>query len=153
MVARTTGRIILRNPNGNLCVAYLNWNDDRWVVNFNRVANDWNDNDRLARCQSLHAVTPAKVREFTFERIVNFLSNRQALCRRKKVSARVRHICLRLFPLLPREPSQKISGCPVCGLIAIKNLIYLRVLCIARSKQVPKYLRIIRLFFCRACSA
>jgi len=36
---------------GDLCVAYLGWDDDRWVVDFDRVASDWDDDDRLARCK------------------------------------------------------------------------------------------------------
>jgi hypothetical protein len=55
VVARTTGRIILRNPNGNLYVAYLNRNDDGWYLNWNYLDNDWNDNDRLARSNSLRS--------------------------------------------------------------------------------------------------
>jgi hypothetical protein len=46
---------LLRDSDGNLNVAYLNWNDDRWYLNFNWLDNDWDDNDRLAHCQSLHA--------------------------------------------------------------------------------------------------
>ena len=44
------------NPNGNLYVPYLNWNGDEWYLNFNRLDNDWNDNDRLVSCQSLHSL-------------------------------------------------------------------------------------------------
>ncbi|MBI4252740.1 hypothetical protein HY623_00985 [Candidatus Uhrbacteria bacterium] len=39
-----------RNPDGNRNVAYLNWNDDRWVLNWNWLDNDnWDANDRLVR--------------------------------------------------------------------------------------------------------
>ena len=48
--------IFLRNSNGNLYVPYLNWNGDEWYLNFNRLGNDWNDNDRLVSCQSLHSL-------------------------------------------------------------------------------------------------
>lgn len=40
----------LRNPDGNLYVPYLYWNDGRWHLNFNWLDNDWNDDDRLVRC-------------------------------------------------------------------------------------------------------
>ena len=50
-------RIFLRNSNGNLYVPYLNWNSDEWYLNFNRLDNDWNDNDRLVSCQSLRSPT------------------------------------------------------------------------------------------------
>lgn len=40
---------LLRGPRGRLCVAYLFWVDDRWVVNFLGVAGDWGDGVRLAR--------------------------------------------------------------------------------------------------------
>ena len=45
--------ILLRNSDGNLNVPYLYWNDDRWVLDFYWVDNDFNDNDRLARSYSL----------------------------------------------------------------------------------------------------
>lgn len=47
--------IFLRDSNGNLHVPYLNWNGDRWVLNFNWVDNDFNDNDVLARSNSFHS--------------------------------------------------------------------------------------------------
>ena len=47
--------IILRDSDGNLNVPYLNWNGDRWVLNFNWLDNDFNDNDRLARGYSLYS--------------------------------------------------------------------------------------------------
>lgn len=142
----------LRNPDDRENVAYLNWNDDGWYQNWNGLDNDWNDNDRLLRRQSLHIVTPAKVREFTFEGIVNFLSSRQALYLQRKVCAKVRRIYLHLFLLPPREPLQKISDCLICDLGAIESLICLLALYIAQSGRALKYLRIIHLFFCRACS-
>ena len=52
----TIRRIVLRNPDGNLNVAYLNWNGGRWKLNFNWLDNEWNDNDRLARRHSLHSL-------------------------------------------------------------------------------------------------
>lgn len=42
--------IFLRSSGGNLNVPYLNWNDDAWVLNFNWLDNDWNENDRLVAC-------------------------------------------------------------------------------------------------------
>ena len=35
---------IWRGSNGNLNVPYLNWNDKRWILNWNWLENDWNDN-------------------------------------------------------------------------------------------------------------
>lgn len=55
-VTRMVNCIFLRNSDGNLYVPYLNWNGDAWVVNFNRLDNDWNDNDRLVSCQSLRSL-------------------------------------------------------------------------------------------------
>lgn len=47
----------LRNSDGNLNIAYLYRNDNgRWNVNFNRVSNDWNSNNRLPRCKSLYSL-------------------------------------------------------------------------------------------------
>ena len=57
VVAWMVSRIFLRNSNGNLYVPYLNWNSDEWYLNFNRLDNDWNDNDRLVSCQSLRSPT------------------------------------------------------------------------------------------------
>ena len=53
MVKWIMSYIILRNSDGNLHVAYLNWNDDAWVLNFNWLDNDWNENDRLVACEFL----------------------------------------------------------------------------------------------------
>ncbi len=46
---------ILGNSDGNLNVPYLNWNGDRWILNFNRLDNDWNGHSRLARRQFLYS--------------------------------------------------------------------------------------------------
>jgi hypothetical protein len=50
VVAWKVSCIFLRNSNGNLYVPYLNWNGDEWYLNFNRLDNDWNDNDHLVSC-------------------------------------------------------------------------------------------------------
>ena len=50
--------IILRDSDGNLNVPYLYWNGDRWVLNFNWLRNDFNDNDRLARVVSYSLRSP-----------------------------------------------------------------------------------------------
>ena len=34
---------------GNRNVPYLNWNGNRWYLNFNWLDNDFNRNDRLVR--------------------------------------------------------------------------------------------------------
>ncbi len=56
VVSWMVSRIFLRNSNGNLYVPYLNWSGDEWYLNFNRLDNDWNDNDRLVSCQSLRSL-------------------------------------------------------------------------------------------------
>lgn len=42
-------RTLWQDANGNRNVPYLNWNGDRWILNFNLLDNDWNSNDRLVR--------------------------------------------------------------------------------------------------------
>ena len=47
---------VLVDKNGNRYLVYSYWNDNRWIVNVNRVDNDWNDNDRFGRLgNSLHS--------------------------------------------------------------------------------------------------
>lgn len=66
----------LRNRNGNLYVPYLNWNGDRWTLNFNRLDNNWNSNDRLVSCESIRS--PSFVREFSFSCIFLPTTNHSA---------------------------------------------------------------------------
>ncbi|MDP2709034.1 MAG: hypothetical protein Q8O93_03245 [bacterium] len=40
---------ILLNDNRNRKVAYFNWNDKQWVLNFNWLDNNFNDNARFVR--------------------------------------------------------------------------------------------------------
>ena len=42
---------LLRGSNGDLHVAYLCWNGNRWCLRFYRVGCDWDDGDRLVRCK------------------------------------------------------------------------------------------------------
>lgn len=49
-----------RNPDGNLNVAYLNWNGGQWVLSFNWLENDWNSNDRLPRPRNFLYFSPPK---------------------------------------------------------------------------------------------
>ena len=56
-----------RNPDGNLNVPYLNWNDGQWILNFNWIDNDWNENARLPRRKHFHS--PPSPGEFIFRRI------------------------------------------------------------------------------------
>ena len=83
---------------------------------------------------------PSFGREFTFETTADFLSNRRASVRWTKVFERAESILRYLFLSLPKESPQKILDCLICDLSEVKNLIYLRVLCIARLRQVLKYL-------------
>lgn len=41
--------IILLDDNRNRHVAYFNWNGKRWVLNFNWLDNNFNDDDRFVR--------------------------------------------------------------------------------------------------------
>ena len=66
MVVWTIPCIFLRDQNGNLYVAYLNWNGNEWYLNFNRLDNDWNENDRLPRCNFLHETLPTTVGGVSF---------------------------------------------------------------------------------------
>ncbi|GEM_PF-2532400 len=48
MVSRTL-MAAWRHPDGNLNVPCLNWNGDRWHLNWNWLENRWNSNYRLLR--------------------------------------------------------------------------------------------------------
>jgi len=39
--------MVWQDENDNRNVAYLNWNEDCWYMDFNWLENDWNGNDRL----------------------------------------------------------------------------------------------------------
>jgi len=39
----------LLNDNRNRRVAYFNWNGQQWVLNFNWLNNNFNDNNRFVR--------------------------------------------------------------------------------------------------------
>lgn len=56
VVVRMIPCIFLRDRNGVLYVAYLNFNGKQWYLNFNRLDNDWDENDRFPRCNSLHSL-------------------------------------------------------------------------------------------------
>ena len=47
-----------RNLDGNRNVPYLNWNDGRWILNFNWLGKDFNSNDRLVRPRNVLISTP-----------------------------------------------------------------------------------------------
>lgn len=47
-----------RNPNGNLYVRYLYFNDGRWNWNYNWLDNDWNGNNPAALCAVLFISLP-----------------------------------------------------------------------------------------------
>ena len=48
---------IVRNQNGYLSVPYLYENDDKVVLNWNWVDNDWNDNNPALR-HATHFISP-----------------------------------------------------------------------------------------------
>lgn len=58
MVIWMAHRMIWRNPGNPENVAYVYWNDDRWIQDWNWLDNDWNDNDRLLRRKSLRFNNP-----------------------------------------------------------------------------------------------
>lgn len=41
-----------RHPDDSENVAYVNWNGDRWVQNWNWLGDDWNGNVRVLRRKS-----------------------------------------------------------------------------------------------------
>jgi len=74
--------LVWRNPNGNLNVAYLNWNGNEWNLNFNWLENDFNDNYRLVRLRNwFHSPSEAG---FSFRGAylgLGFSASRRAFCR------------------------------------------------------------------------
>lgn len=44
------GTVLLRSD-GRLCVPYLVWDDDRWILSFLWLGSNWDGNDRLVSCK------------------------------------------------------------------------------------------------------
>jgi hypothetical protein len=74
---------IYRNPNGNLYVRYLYWNDGAWNWNYNWLDNDWNDQNPAAMLATLFISLPLYCWEsFVFEETWSVVqANHQAFFR------------------------------------------------------------------------
>jgi len=62
-----------RNLDSNRNVPYLNWNGDRWILNFNWLDNDFNSNDRLVRPRNLLISTPSFYKRVWFFKLISFI--------------------------------------------------------------------------------
>jgi len=112
-VARKALYAILRDPNGNRYVLYLNFNGDKWNWNYNWLDNDWNDD-------SLSAVSPETLfisLPFSYQEsfyLQGFLTNLPNLYRSNSIFLKVKYIFYHPRTWFPKGCSEKFLKHRIC---------------------------------------